>query len=448
MAQITKEQFVAEIKQKYPAYKDVNDDVLYTKMIEKYPVYKDRITEKKNYIGDKPGIDDPKLRKAVGHTITGLQIAAPVAAGFFSGGTAAVPVSVASAGIGEYARALTEGKGQLEGLKRGAIGAGTDFAFGKVGGMIGKGATSLVKGKLSAQLGEEATEKIIKNIPKYTKKAKDTYKDVTKLGKESLEELVKKTGKEVGDAKMIARQSKKIVDTTPLKKEVKEMLLKEDIRSLKDLGDFASPTQLRKTIKRIEKLPSKANISDLMRTVDRSYDNLTPIYNKKIANQSLTTAEGLAERITGKLNKLASTSASDILPASKKKYATVMKLMNDENASIKRALSSQESFNSLLNNTIKDKKWKTLENLIKLDDLLPAKQKFLDKHLTRISGDTLRNLKSLYLSEAGLRTTGFTILPRVAAKGLRGASTETGKAGMQLTKTGLRRLAELGITGY
>jgi len=37
-------QFASKIKQKYPAYKDVDDLELATRMVEKYPVYKERVT--------------------------------------------------------------------------------------------------------------------------------------------------------------------------------------------------------------------------------------------------------------------------------------------------------------------------------------------------------------------------------------------------------------------
>jgi hypothetical protein len=36
-------QFAAEVKSKYPQYKDIDDSVLANKMIEKYPVYADKV---------------------------------------------------------------------------------------------------------------------------------------------------------------------------------------------------------------------------------------------------------------------------------------------------------------------------------------------------------------------------------------------------------------------
>ena len=42
---ITKENFLSQIREKYPAYNEVEDETLYNSLIEKYPVYKDQIIE-------------------------------------------------------------------------------------------------------------------------------------------------------------------------------------------------------------------------------------------------------------------------------------------------------------------------------------------------------------------------------------------------------------------
>ncbi len=45
--QYTVEEFAASIKEKYPQYEDVDDNVLVDKMLEKYPVYQDKVVKKK-----------------------------------------------------------------------------------------------------------------------------------------------------------------------------------------------------------------------------------------------------------------------------------------------------------------------------------------------------------------------------------------------------------------
>ena len=40
---ITKSQFITSIRNKYPQYKNIDDDVLYDKIISKYPSYEERI---------------------------------------------------------------------------------------------------------------------------------------------------------------------------------------------------------------------------------------------------------------------------------------------------------------------------------------------------------------------------------------------------------------------
>ena len=42
---ITKENFLSQIREKYPAYNEVEDETLYNSLIEKYPTYKDQIIE-------------------------------------------------------------------------------------------------------------------------------------------------------------------------------------------------------------------------------------------------------------------------------------------------------------------------------------------------------------------------------------------------------------------
>ena len=41
----TKSEFINSIRSKYPQYDNVEDDVLYDKILQKYPVYKDMISE-------------------------------------------------------------------------------------------------------------------------------------------------------------------------------------------------------------------------------------------------------------------------------------------------------------------------------------------------------------------------------------------------------------------
>ena len=45
-------EFAEKIKQKYPAYKDVDNYELATKMVEKYPEYKDQVVLKKKPSSD------------------------------------------------------------------------------------------------------------------------------------------------------------------------------------------------------------------------------------------------------------------------------------------------------------------------------------------------------------------------------------------------------------
>ena len=42
---LSKEDFIGQVKEQYPAYKDIDDDELYNSLIEQYPDYKDYIQE-------------------------------------------------------------------------------------------------------------------------------------------------------------------------------------------------------------------------------------------------------------------------------------------------------------------------------------------------------------------------------------------------------------------
>lgn len=397
---------------------------------------------KKTYVGKRPGIDTKGGRLAANIGITATQIAAPIAAGIFSGGSATIPTSVATAGAGEYLRALTEGKSQGQALKSGAFGAGADLVLGKVGGAIGKGATGLVKRKLAGELGEEATEKVIKNIPKYTKKSAESYKEVTDLGRKSISSMKKTIGKEVGEAKTKAISNKINFSKERLINDVDDLLRSERIKGARVLRGKEGKQVLGKVTEEVRRIPKNPTAQELLDVVDNIDDSLKSVYRKDLAKQGTTVGEGVAERIRGITNKRAMEAMDATLPASKKRYSAFMEVLNDEGGEIKRALNNQKSFNSLLESATKDKRWKTLDNLIKLDELLPDKSKFMDRHLSKLSNDILRNIKSPYLSEAGLRTTAYTMLPRLAAKGIRGSSTTVGKTGLQATKTLIRTLAE------
>lgn len=399
----------------------------------------------RDYIGKRPGIDDPRLRAATGRAITGLEVLVPLGASLISGGTAGVPAGVISSGAGEYARALTEGKTKKEAAKAGLIGGGIDLGLSLLTGGFGKGATGMVKKKMASELGEEATERVVKNIPKYTKDLKKSYRAVTEQGKSSLINMNKTLGKQVGEAKKAAiKDSSKLVNTTEIKKNVIDMLTQE--RALGYGGRRGAATSkgvLKKTLDEISNLPEKTDAQTLLDAVNEIDDALESVYKKQIAKGKPSFNEAMAEKIRGITNEKAMSALDEALPASKQKYKEFMNVLNDEGGKIKRALAKQDSFNSLLERSFKDKQWKTLENLQKLDDLLPKKEKFYENFLSKQAVSLLKNIKSPYLSEAGLRTTAFTYLPRIAAKGIRGAASTPGKTLGQLTKTGTRRLLEL-----
>lgn len=62
---ITKQEFIAKVKTKYPEYKDIDDKVLYQKIIAKYPEYKDQIIEKHPEYEKQISGTDPRWEKAM-----------------------------------------------------------------------------------------------------------------------------------------------------------------------------------------------------------------------------------------------------------------------------------------------------------------------------------------------------------------------------------------------
>lgn len=310
---MTKQEFAQKIKQKYPAYNDINDDVLADKMLEKYPVYQNQISNEKNIIS-KISNTSGKILGAGSDFLFGNLIKS--AGGVVVGGY-------------ESAKELLTGKETQN--KKGysvapgekglpisqAVMAGLESTIGGVGEKLAAKVTS----KISAPLIARA-EKIYQSALKPTNALIKKSPDVVKTGlKEGIRVSESGLGKLQGIMESIGEDIGKIIDSGVAQgKSVSKNSLLPYLDEMKEyLGSSLGGKEIVKDVnimakKIISELPNNIPIKQAQQ-IKQTTQNLVSKYYNKLAPVEIETkkqlARGLKEEISKAVPEISQLNARD-----------------------------------------------------------------------------------------------------------------------------------------
>ena len=378
---------------------------------------------KGTYLGERPGIDNPLLRKIASGATTVAQIAAPIATGIMATPAAGAAISIATAGLGEFIKSkYIEGEPMEQALKEGGTGVIIDAALlgsGKVLKPILK-----YTGLLGATKGMSKTAKIFakKNFSKITKPLKAELDDIAKATSKTIGDERSVLGRMIGKSKKEATESLAKIKGKPIRKSIAE-LLKEERIIVKNgkiaRGDIKNEV-LKKVQKQADLITDATDVDDMFAIIDNMDDALVDVYNKEIRGEGLNIAESAAKRVRGIVNEKTIEVLADTVGADKANYAKYVGILNKELGEIKRALKSSKGTYDLMKRSVERGRTETLKNLSDLDDLLPNDQKFFIKMINRIARDNLEGLSRIYPSIPGVIEKGLELVPRAAAAVARG----------------------------
>jgi len=409
--------------------------------IELEQLEKERKQAEGSFLGERPGIDDPFLRKLAGGAVTVGQIAAPVAVGAVATPLAGAVTSVATTGLGEYIKSrLIEGEPQEQAIKEAGTGVVIDVALlgtGKVLKPIAKYVGSLGATKGMSKVAKSFAKK---NFSKIVKPMSKELDDVAREAIGAVSEEKKTLGRLVGEAKKVARKTGEKVEGKSAKKLVSELLKKEEI--IVAPGRVARGESrdviLKKVMKQADKIKDSTDIDDMFNIIDNLDDALVEVYNKEIRGESLTIAEGAAKRIRGVINDHTIKALENTLGKDKASYAKYVGILNDNLGEIRKALKTTRGTYNLMNKAVERGSTDTLKNLMKLDNLLPDNQKFFVNMMNKVARNNLEGISRIYPSIPGVIEKGLELIPR----GLSRAVIESERP---LTQLGAKALEMTGI---
>lgn len=389
--------------------------------------------EPKKYLGNRPGIDSDVLRNIVGGLITAGEIAAPVASSVFATPASAVPVSVGTSALGEYLRAMTQGKTQEKALKAGLTGGAVDLALAGAGKALKPALKFVSKTGLKPGTSEYATKLFEKNIPKYTKPIKKEFEDIAFKTRKSIQNLGSEFGKEVGTIKSDVSGLPFKVNTSPIKKDIKNFLKSERFIVKEGVQKGVKGRKvLDNVVKQIDNLPKKASNTELFDTLTNVDDIIDSIYLKK-GKVKLRSSESGAKRIRGIYDEFIGKNLPDNkLKTAKNKYNIYREILNDEGGKILKSLQSERATTKLITDSLKKGERKTLKNLQTLDSL--SKNKFIDEALNKSFRGMLELSPAVYPTTPGLIRQALIALPRLSTKTLRASEQPAGMIGLEALK--------------
>lgn len=362
--------------------------------------------------------------KTVRETIGRIAEVTPFATGGIGAKLPAIGRIAAQAGItggARIAEELAKGKKTPEAIKKGLKTGGiTGLLMGAFA--IPKGiASKIIKSKATIGFGEAAEEAVTKRFPAITEPPKEKmFEIVTKTGR-ALKGKEKELGKLVGQAKKQFIASEKLIERKPIRESIFRLLREEQLfprkgeiqKGLKRRGILSS---VLKQARRISPESDPKKILDIVENID---DELANTYTRRMAQKALTKAEQAALRIRGKINEFAINRLKEGLPPAKKTFADFKGILTAEGREIERALKTEKGLQKLLESSIKEGRTQTLNNLKRLDDSLPQKDKFLDKTIQKLIEWNLRGTRDIWPSKAGVIEALISGVAAPVAKGLR-----------------------------
>lgn len=296
---------------------------------------------------------------------------APIAAAVVPG--LGLPAQAGITAVSRAGRGLLEGEEAPEAIKKGAISGTVEAGIGKglklakpVAKALEKPAkeTAAFVGNILSSVPRESIEKALSNPT--ILKTKDTYTDLGKKAKEGLQKLLKESGTRKKQETRILKQSEKQFDLSTFVNRQKQLLEKKagqqsvytpqekvDINSILDnVKRERSPEGLREIMDQIDNTSQlykdPATVSKRTSKGDKKLKEIS----KKIRSQLKTEVEGVAE-----------------LREQTKEVLEIKEILGKK-------LAKNKDASKLLKRQQDDV---TQEALQKLDDLLPEKDKFLNK---------------------------------------------------------------------
>ena len=319
---------------------------------------------------------------------------------------------------GEFIRARAEGKSVSDSLKP-AITSGTITGLMEI---INMGALRRATKVISDDATQEIGKRILKN-PRILKESPKSVGDIIKKGHSALKNQRFVKGKQVGEAKKLARESGAQVNLSDIIK--KSADLKEKSKLVVPEGKVAVQELVGQTtsLKRIDKILESQKLTkgggldfDDAETVLESMDNvLEKTYKKILKGESLSTSEKVALDVRRATNKSISDSVGDIaskkgLTKSKKEFSDFVNLTDDH--LIKRMKKDRDAMSSVVKSALREGKEETFEKIVKLDNALPKGERFLDDFLGKQVNKQFNNLG---FTKEGIKSSWPDVLVRKVA---------------------------------
>jgi len=295
---------------------------------------------------------------------------APIAAALSGLG---LPAQAGITAVSRAGRGLLEGEEAPEALKAGAISGTVEAGIGKglklakpVAKALEKPAkeTAAFVGNILSSVPRESIEKALSN-PKILK-TKDTYNELGKKAKEGLQKLLKETGRRKTQETRILKQSEKQFDLSTFVNRQKQLLEKK--AGQQSVYTPQEKVDINSILDNVKRERSPEGLREIMDQID----NTSQLY-KDPATVSKRTTKGdkKLKEISNKIRTQLKTEVQGVsdLREQTKEVLEIKEILGKK-------LAKNKDASKLLKRQQDDV---TQEALQKLDDLLPEKDKFLNK---------------------------------------------------------------------
>lgn len=388
-------EFSQSIKNKYPQYKNVDDLELANKMIAKYPEYSEQVTfdEKitttpeeivqeptrlasamqaiKGFGGPESFLGPEELAVTPREAVAGVAKVAPYAALPFTGIGLAGQAGIT--GVSRVVEGLAEEERLPEALKAGAIAAGTESAIGRAVKLakplaapvkkLTKEATAYA-GNILSSVPRESIEKALDN-PKILK-TKDTFTNLGNKAKEGLQKLLKENSARKKQETRILKKSEKELDLGTFVNRQKKLI--EAKAGKQDIYTEQEKIDIKEILDRVKGERNPVGLRQIMDEIDSTRGLYRdPITRAQRTGKGDTKLKEISRKIRSRL-KTDISGIADIREQSKE----VIELKEI----LGKKLAKTKDAGKLLT---RKQDAVTTEALEKLDDLLPEKDKFLDR---------------------------------------------------------------------
>jgi hypothetical protein len=296
---------------------------------------------------------------------------APIAAGFVPG--LGLPAQAGITAVSRAGRGLLEGEEAPEAIQKGVISGAVEAGIGKalkLGKPVAKALekpakeTAAFVGNILSSVPKESIEKALSN-PRILK-TKDTYTDLGKKAKDGLQKLLKESGTRKKQETRILKQSEKQFDLSTFVNRQKQLLEKK--AGQQSVYTPQERVDINEILDNVKRERSPEGLREIMDQID----NTSQLY-KDPATVSKRTTKG-DKKLKEISNKIRTQLKTEVQGVSELREQTKEVLEIKE--ILGKKLAKNKDASKLLKRQQDDV---TQEALQKLDDLLPEKNKFLNK---------------------------------------------------------------------